>query len=78
LAPWYRTCIQQWSLLTANEEVKMAGSKGKDWRELCAAASEEPDAEKLFYLVNQILRAFDERDQQSMLRRCALPPSFKS
>ena len=36
---------------------------GKDWRELCAAAAEEPDSERLVSLVNQILRAFDERDQ---------------
>jgi hypothetical protein len=33
---------------------------GKDWRELCAAASEESDSEKLASLVDQILRAFDE------------------
>ena len=35
----------------------------KDWRELCAAAAEEPDSEKLISLVNQILEAFDTRDQ---------------
>jgi hypothetical protein len=43
----------------------MAESKGKDWRELCAAAAQEPDSEKLVSLVNQILQAFDERDQKS-------------
>jgi hypothetical protein len=42
----------------------MAESKGKDWRELCAAAAQEPDSEKLVSLVNQILQAFDERDQE--------------
>jgi hypothetical protein len=41
---------------------------GRDWRELCAAAAEEPDSQKLFHLVNQILRAFDERDQNSPLQ----------
>jgi hypothetical protein len=45
----------------------MAESKGKDWRELCAAAAQEPDSEKLVSLVNQILQAFDERDQEVIL-----------
>jgi hypothetical protein len=44
----------------------MAESKGKDWRELCAAAAQEPDSEKLVSLVNQILQAFDERDQEPL------------
>ena len=35
----------------------------KDWRELCAAAAEEPDSEKLISIVNQILEAFDTRDR---------------
>jgi hypothetical protein len=38
-------------------------SNGKDWRELCAAAAEERDSDKLVSLVNQILKAIDERDQ---------------
>jgi hypothetical protein len=42
-------------------------SKGKDWRELCAAAAEEPDSEKLASLVNQILEVFDEHDQDVAL-----------
>jgi len=41
--------------------------QGKDWRELCAAAAIEPDPEKLVTLVQQILEAFDERDQASLL-----------
>jgi hypothetical protein len=45
----------------------MAENDGKDWRELCAAAAEEPDSEKLVSLVNQILQAFDERDQGVIL-----------
>jgi hypothetical protein len=32
-----------------------------DWRELCAAAVHEPDSEKLADLVNQIIKALDER-----------------
>ena len=41
------------------------GSSGTDWRELCAAASEEPDSEKLVSLVHQILQTFDELDLES-------------
>jgi hypothetical protein len=36
----------------------------EDWRELCAAAANEPDSDKLFSLVNQILKAFDDRQEQ--------------
>jgi hypothetical protein len=39
---------------------------GKDWRELCVAASQEVDSDKLFSLVNQILEAFDEGDSHSV------------
>ncbi|MGA6987261.1 MAG: hypothetical protein WBZ01_14505 [Terriglobales bacterium] len=39
---------------------------GKDWRELCAEAADEPDSERVVSLVNQILQAFDECDQKNM------------
>jgi len=42
-------------------------SKAEGWRELCAAASEEPDSEKLMSLINQILQALEELDQPSKL-----------
>ena len=42
----------------------MAESNREDWRELCAAAAKEPDSEKLFSLVNQILKAFDARQER--------------
>jgi glucose-6-phosphate dehydrogenase assembly protein OpcA len=35
----------------------------RDWRELCAAAADEPDSEKLISLVDRILQAFDDRDK---------------
>jgi len=35
---------------------------GKDWRELCVAASQEPDSERLAFLIQQILEAFDRSD----------------
>ncbi len=39
----------------------MAERRREDWRELCTAAANEPDSEKLFSLVNQILKAFEDR-----------------
>ncbi|HEX4425256.1 MAG TPA: hypothetical protein VH079_07640 [Terriglobales bacterium] len=36
-----------------------------DWRELCAAAANEPDSDKLFSLVNQILKVFDDHQDGS-------------
>jgi hypothetical protein len=38
----------------------MAGNNEQDWRTLCAAAAEEPDSEKVAWLVDQILEALDE------------------
>lgn len=49
----------------------MAGI-GRDWRELCAAASEESDPERLFSLINQILEAFDESDREMMRARISV------
>lgn len=43
----------------------MAESNGKHWRELCASASEERDSEKLFSLVNQLLAALDEDENDA-------------
>lgn len=37
----------------------MAESKSSDWRELCAAAIKEQDAQKVFLLVDQIIEAVD-------------------
>lgn len=41
------------------------------WRELCAAAAKEPDPEKLFSLVNQILQAFNEHETADKLAPAA-------
>jgi hypothetical protein len=46
---------------------------GKDWRELCTAAAEEPDPGKLISLVHQILEVFEERE-----RRSALPEQLET
>jgi hypothetical protein len=40
------------------------GRDGRDWKQLCAAASQEPDSEKLVSLVHQILQAFNEQDDE--------------
>ena len=53
----------------------MARNNGSDWRDLCAEASQEPDAEKLASLVDQILQAFDERDKESICGRAATTAS---
>ncbi len=42
----------------------MAETIRNTWRELCAAAVEESDPEKLAALVKQILELFDESDQR--------------
>jgi hypothetical protein len=56
----------------------MAHSSGKDWRELCAAASEESDSERLLSLVNQILAAFDECDRELLYPRRPVAIASKS
>lgn len=43
----------------------MAERQRKDWRELCVAAAEEPDPQKLASLVRQLVQAIDERNQKS-------------
>jgi hypothetical protein len=40
-----------------------------DWRELCKAAANEPDANKLMALVAQITKALDERDARRNVNR---------
>jgi hypothetical protein len=40
----------------------MAESNQTDWRELCAAAATEPDSERLADLVDQLIKALDERE----------------
>jgi len=44
----------------------MADRNRKDWRQLCTAAAAELDPEELVMLVQQILQAFDERNQGTM------------
>ncbi len=46
----------------------MAESSQRDWRDLCAAASAEPNSKKLADLVDEIIRALDERSARSSRR----------
>jgi hypothetical protein len=38
----------------------MAGHEERDWRELCAAVTNEPDSKKLDSMVQELIRALDE------------------
>jgi hypothetical protein len=42
----------------------MSESQKKDWRELCAAVSSESDPKKLGLLVEELIRALDERQSE--------------
>jgi hypothetical protein len=44
----------------AEEWSGMANANSRDWRELCAAAAQESDPDKLSSLVSQIIQAIDE------------------
>jgi hypothetical protein len=41
----------------------MARRKQKDWRELCIAVAHETDSNKLGSLVQELIMALDEREQ---------------
>jgi hypothetical protein len=43
----------------------MAESNQTDWRDLCAAATIEPNSQRLADLVDQLIRALDERADAS-------------
>jgi hypothetical protein len=43
-------------------ESKSSEGNGNDWHQLCAAAATEQDSTKLTFLVNQIIKALDERN----------------
>ncbi len=49
-----------------------------NWRQLCAAAAVELDSEKLVVLVDQILRAFEECDQETVILNSKTPIDGRS
>jgi uncharacterized membrane protein YqiK len=62
LKSWHGSCFQQFRFRTlAIRERGMAEGNRTDWRQLCAAAAKETDSEKLAELVNQLIKALDER-----------------
>ena len=42
----------------------MTGHMQRDWRELCAAVTNETDSEKLDSLVQELIRALDEGERE--------------
>ena len=50
----------------------------KTWQELCEAASNESDPEKLMALISELMRALDERDNapQTKARRSVYRPTL--
>jgi hypothetical protein len=42
----------------------MAGHKQRDWRDLCAAVTSEPDSKKLDSIVQELIRALDEGERE--------------
>jgi hypothetical protein len=51
--------------ITKCEEVNMAAQGMGDWRELCKAASQEHDPEKLLDLIREINRALSQQARRS-------------
>jgi hypothetical protein len=41
----------------------MSEGKRKDWRELCAAVSNERDSNKLVFLIDELIRALDDQER---------------
>jgi hypothetical protein len=60
------------SIRTGISEVNMADGLQKDWRELCAAVTNESDSTKLTSLVQELIEALDLADRRW---RPTIPPS---
>jgi hypothetical protein len=50
----------------------MPERKGKDWRELCTAVSNERDSSKLVLLVEELIRALDDPEREPSVNAAAL------
>jgi hypothetical protein len=42
----------------------MEEDRTKDWRELCKAAANEPDPEKMMELIAELIKALDEHEKK--------------
>jgi hypothetical protein len=51
-------------LILGDRRHKMAGHKQRDWRELCAAVTNEIDSGKLDSLVQELIKALDEGERE--------------
>lgn len=56
----------------------MTGSAKKDWRELCAAVAREKDSKKLELLLEELIRALDDRQCQSHVATHQTPATNRS
>jgi hypothetical protein len=52
----------------------MAVDKQRDWRELCATVTSEPDSKKLDSLVQELIRALDEGEREWRHAICSPRP----
>jgi hypothetical protein len=53
------------SIRTGISEVNMGDGLQKDWRELCAAVTNESDSIKLRSLIQELIEALDKRERSS-------------
>ena len=56
----------------------MSESAKKDWRELCAAVASEKDSKKLELLLQELIRALDDRQSQSHVVKVQTPATNRS
>ena len=56
----------------------MSESAEKDWRELCAAVAREKDSKKLELLLEELVRALDDRQSQSHVAKVQPPTTNRS
>jgi hypothetical protein len=47
----------------------MKGATGERWRELCSQVAEEQDPDRLMYLVGEINRLLEEKEQRLQKQR---------
>jgi hypothetical protein len=47
----------------------MKGATGERWRELCSQAAEEQDPDRLMYLISEINRLLEEKEQRLQKQR---------
>ena len=56
----------------------MGESAKKDWRELCAAVASEKDSKKLELLLQELIRALDDRQSRSHVVKVQTPATNRS